>query len=248
MENINCCKSKEACTIVNQYYGCCKCEMETGGNGIGVPVLTEPITKTIEISELQDEIDALPKILMAYVTFIVNSGTYNYEILIEKFVGSGSLIIYGANTAGQASHNISNMIIQYCTNSRIMVQGFNALATADYVFNILYCLCASIHLLYCNSTAGNNNTTSLYGVRVTETNFALIQECTISNKRTAIRVARGWRVSTLDLYGTNNNMVYDSGRGGTIYKENMGTITGTTLNNMPFGGLIINPSGAILGS
>ncbi len=220
----------------------------SGGSGIAIPVLTEPITKTIEITDLQSELDVLPKLLMADVTFNVNAGTYDGEILIEKFVGSGTLTINGANKAGQTSHNILGMKILNCGNQQIVIQGLNATATADNVFSMWCCLGTAIYLCYCNSTVGNNTTVGLYGMSIVEVGSVYIQECTISNKYVALRVFRGTNVTVLDLYGTNNREVYAASKGGTIHKESAGTIVGTYLNNQGAGGLIINYSGGTLGS
>lgn len=182
---------------------------------------------------------------MADVTFNVNAGTYAGEILIEKFIGSGLLTINGANAAGQTTHNISRISIMF-NSTRIIIQGFNATATTDYMFYVHSCS-GYVRFIYCNSTAGINTTDGFYGVFVAESTWAIIQDCIISNKRHAIRV-RSAKVNIVNLSGTNNATVYDAYIGGIIQKENAGSITGTTVSRHSSGGLIINPSGGTIGS
>ncbi len=253
MENQNCCeevKDEKGCGATYNFYNCCKCgaDGEGGNGGINIPVLTESITKTIEITDLQSELDALPKLLMADVTFIVNQGSCSDEIIIERFIGSGILTINGANSAGQTSHNILSMTIRNCANPQITVQGINFTTTAGNAFHMWGCPGTVLYLFYCNSTAGSNSTVGLYGINVADISSAHIQECTISNKYVALRAYRGAKVSVLDLHGTNNREIYSAAKSGTIHKENAGTITGTILNNYAFGGLIVNPSGGVVGS
>lgn len=218
---------------------------ETGPSGPEGPaggsneILTTSIDKTVDIANLQNEINALPKLLLANVIFRVNSGSYNGEILIERFSGSGSLQILGAENAGQETHKIINMVITNCTTPSIAVRGLTSTTTDNYAFSLVNTTSAEINL--CNSTVGLKTTTTLFGITVNRS-FAIIRKCTLSSKNIAIRVVNG-RAAVTDLYGNNNNAVYASTQCGIIQKNNAGTITGTTVDYSTQGGLIVSANG-----
>jgi hypothetical protein len=215
-------------------------ERGPAGESCTCDILTMPISKTINITDLQNEINALPKLIMADVTFTVNAGTYNGAILIERFSGSGKLSILGANVRGQTSHQIVNMVISRCSLPDMQIRGITTTATNNSNFNISGT--NFIDFLYCNSLNGSNTTNTLYGIMLSYSS-AIIRECTFNNKYAAIQVNSSGRAITVNPYGANNNVVYSAKRGGIIQKYAEGPITGTTRGDVTEGGIIVGVKG-----
>ncbi|MDR2888425.1 MAG: hypothetical protein LBV33_01115 [Lachnospiraceae bacterium] len=211
--------------------------------GVQVPALISPINKTIDISELQNEIDALPRLLLADVTFNVNPGTYDQPILIERFTGTGMLNIIGADVKGQLTHNIVNMIIRYCSIMSVKVQGFNAVGTSNSIFSIANC--TKVILQYCSAMDGTSSTAMFHGVGIDD-GYAVVFECEFSNKNCAVRAGRGSRVIVYNTSGSNNYYAYSAYHAGIIQKEEDGTLNGTQADLCGLGGIIVSKAGVIM--
>ncbi|MDR2889460.1 MAG: collagen-like protein [Lachnospiraceae bacterium] len=207
----------------------CKCSM-----------LTTEINKTINIESLQSEINALPRLLLANVNFTVNPGTCNDEIMIKDFTGYGGISIIGAVATGKTTHNIARLMVESCNIPKIIIQGLTATATNGIGFN-LNTHTSGVELSYCNAIAGTNATDSFYGVDVRR-GFAMITDCTFSNKHIAIR-ARIGRANVTNAHGSNNRIAYAAHMGGIIQKQSVGTITGAVTDNYSGGGFIVKSSG-----
>lgn len=202
------------------------------------------ITKTVDISNLQAEIDALPKLLMADVTLTVNAGTIATAITISKFSGNGILSIYGANAANTTTHNILRMVINHCNNSRINIRGFTATATDGICFDTNNCTAPFVYYYYCNAIAGVNTTSGFIGLRAYESASHIhYATCTITNKAVVLQASRATS-SVNTLSGTGNATVYNADNG-IIMKYADGTITGTILNSTIRGGFITSTGGFI---
>lgn len=210
------------------------------------PVLSVPITKTVNIANLQDEIDALPKMLMANVTFNINGGTYSGDITIGNFFGSGILTIKGASEIA-TTHNIAKLIIYNCSIPRIDITGFNMTTISG---NAMYVNLSSsvVYLQYMSATAGSSSTSGFYGIRVTDNSgLVYIEYSTISNKNRAVTADYMSYLCVSNLAGTNNNAVYRASVGARIHKRIDGTISGTTIDSLVQGAIIVNSSGGVIG-
>lgn len=93
---------------------------------------------------------ALPKLLLADVRFTVNPGTYDGEIVIDRFCGSGKIAILGAAAVGQTTHNILRMTIKNCSIPRLFINGLTATATSGLCF-VLTDSSTIWEFVYCNS-------------------------------------------------------------------------------------------------
>jgi hypothetical protein len=212
--------------------------------GVQVPAVTDEIIKTVDLENLQSEIDLLPKLLMADVTFNVNPGTVDQVITIKNFTGCGMLNIIGAADEGRTTHNVTSMALSYCTNPLIKVQGFNAVGIKGNAFGIAGCTKASLY--YCNSMAGTSSTLNLNGVSVSDS-IVLVDGCNFSNKYCAIRGAVGSRVSIYRTTGNNNYFAYSANSAGIIHKVADMTLSGSTADLYSNGGLIIEQKGMDIG-
>ncbi|MDR2889123.1 MAG: collagen-like protein [Lachnospiraceae bacterium] len=203
--------------------------------------LTIPIQKTIDIVDLQSEIDALPKLLMADVKFIINPGTYDGEILIERFSGSGSITIHGANAVGVTTHNIMRLMIFNCSIPGVFISGLTSTATSDLCFDLCYNT-GIVEFTYCNAIAGTADAHKFYGICAMNSRLH-VRNCKISNKHVAIRVYRA-DAFVIDADGSNNRVAYVADYAGTIHKITTGSLSGLVIDERTRSGLIIGPNGA----
>lgn len=204
------------------------------------------VTYTVDIADLQATINSLPKLLNYDVTINVNEGIYDGTITIENFFGNGILKIVGSSLIA-TTRNINRLVCSHNTLSEIIAEGFNFLATSDSSFkangNTSRIRCQYLKMIEGLNTLGAN-----IGVGVNNNAGSVnIYESEISNKYRAIYCEEA-RVRTSILSGTNNATIYYAIHTGQIYKQNVGTITGTTTNSYTGAGLIVNPSGGTIGS
>ncbi len=185
-------------------------------NSIKPTQTNEAITKTIDIANLQVEIDSLPKLLNHNIIFNVNGGTENEAITISNFYGAGTLQIIGASVKNTLTHNVNNFIISGNSNRSISIQGFTATNTTGLSFS-LNGNSANLSFTYCNTVAGSGVTSGLTGFQVQSTINCRLISTTISNKNIAVDSASGSNVILFtSLDGVGNNRLFATNVGGYV--------------------------------
>jgi len=215
--------------------------------GSNVMVAQPSVTKTVALADLQKEINSLGKWLTGIITFNVLPGTITSDITIAGFYGAGMLIINGGTDENQGTHNINSFSIINCAILRIDIRGFRTTSTSAYNFNIQFCNCGRIYIFRCSSTAGTKTTTNNRFMFATYSRVILVHNCLISNKQYMLYTDYGSQIDIYLMSGTNNDF------GALSYSGSIVTWNGANLvvfdrKNFTAGGLIVNTSGAILGT
>lgn len=216
-------------------------------SGIKVASTIEDIEITVNIADLQATIDSLPKVINHNVIINVNAGTYAGEIVIEKFMGVGTISIIGASVSGATTHNVSNVIIRENTLRDFSVEGLRATTGTAFCFQIEYNSSLRVVLNNNTATSGSSATADNYGIRAYATSLVFVNNGNVfSNKNRAIYCAYG-KIITNNNSGTGNNIAYMANNGGAIHQmTSAATLTGTTLNTRSSGGYIMKADGTFV--
>ena len=213
---------------------------------------TTALTLYVNITELQNTIDSLPRLLMSDVYIFVYPGTYSDTITIENFVGNGWLAIRAVDssgtivsTVGATTHKITNVVLQSNTTKQIYVTGFNMTTTSTNGVYARY-NAGFLYIGYCTFTSGSNSTSTNIGVNALENSGVIsVSTCVMSNKYYAINVQNSGILWVTTLSGTSSNIIYRASSGGGIVIRGAGTITGTTTYSKASGGFILS-AGALI--
>ncbi|MDR2650048.1 MAG: hypothetical protein LBB94_10090 [Clostridiales bacterium] len=203
---------------------------------------TATISKTIEIADLQAEINALPKILRHNVTLTVNEGEITTAITISGFSGEGGyLTINGANAASTYTHKVLNVIIQHCSTTIITIRGITATAVSGNAFYSVY-NDGYIYLYMCNAIEGDKATAAFYGIRhATNSAVMYCSSCDLSNKFSAYYCTLAKLAVYLPI-GVSNNRGFTSDIA-DVRIRSLNTLEADTMYYKVNGGSIIVPSG-----
>lgn len=233
------------CEAGGTMYYCCDgtyFQQLSSSYGFGLTT-TAAILKTVNIADLQAEIDALPKIIRHSVLFNVNPGTIAASITIPGFTlsGTGSLTIIGASDVAATTHNIVEFIVENNMGAgNIIINGFAANVTSDNAvgFRSRYNNCV-VKFQYCTAAGNNLNNTSGFYV-FDSPGVTSVEHCNISNKNRAV-FAYGLfsRVNVYNLSGSGNNFIY-AAYNSVINLQDAGTVTGGSFINV-WGCGVVNP-------
>jgi len=206
----------------------------------------------VPITELQNLINSLPRYLSSNIVINVLPGTLPigsvHGVIVARFSGPGTLTINGNVGTLSATHQISHLLIERCTNESIIVNGFDFIGEGGQVVHVRYNT-SRIIFRWNLCIAGNSSDPALQGIHIAGTPYAYVENCQISNKGLAIDVRDNSNVNVVNISGVGNNMLYRSRQGSQLSRENAGTMTGAGAVNTVFGGgSIILPSGHIIGS
>jgi len=139
-----------------------------GFGGGGGPSQEEDLYLEIDIVDLQDTLDSLPKNINSRVLISVISESDPYEVIhIEDFKGFGELVVYGWGAA------ISNLVIANNTIQRMQVWSFKIGFRATEISNCT----GSLRI-----TGLIDDRDSGYGIRMHDCALIELSECQMSNK------------------------------------------------------------------
>jgi hypothetical protein len=221
---------------------------------VNLPGPLEDETIICDIDKLQEEIDKLPKFLNKNVTIKVNPGIYNGTIVIQNFFGFGSLTINGGTNVPD-NHSIRNVSIDNCSCRYIDLVGFSIIndgsldVTYDIGINVTDCH-GAIYLNYLNITKGAKANTVSYNLGIVACMSPLVfcNNCTISNKSNAFNIQSLSRITVLNASGSDNQVCFLGLFGGSIQKHTGNKITGSVMDAVGSGSIIVNTSGIIQGT
>lgn len=190
---------------------------------------------------IQHAIDILPKHIDGNVNIEVAEGTYNENVEIVGFSGSGSIELAGAtDRANSVNYNLSRIIITKNSLNYVLVRGFNFTDTTD----------ASIYVSFCSSCIEIRDHTlsssSPIGIGIFSSDRVRIYSCLISNKSSsAISMLSMSRVNCDTISGTNNTYGYYTGDGSILHYSSS-QLSATTLHLRGYASLVINDAGNIV--
>ena len=196
------------------------------------------VTKTVDITDLQTEITAMPRWLVRDYTYNVNAGTYSGEINLAWFCGPGSITINGASST-TTTHNITRLIISSCTNSAITIKGFNVLTPDNTGITANNNNACNITLNNMSMVAGANSTAANVGISAI-CSTVTINDSALSNKAYVVVASVGAEIIVNNPSGTGNDVVYRA-IAGAINVRALGTITGNVYTQPMQGGKIHLP-------
>ena len=201
----------------------------------------------VPIADLQSTIDSLPKYLNRSITINTLAGTTTTPIIISNFSGPGTLVINGGAGLHPTTHSIPRIEILSCSNRSIELHRFDI--TTDNSTAII--ANGFIGILWCSGhriVGGVSSTTANIGISAANINYGIFSNCLISNKHHVLWVNGSSFCEAAGFSGTGNNVLYRAFHGGTIHRRDVGTITGSVVTSVSAGGIVVNPSGAILGT
>ena len=208
------------------------------------------LTINTTMANLQSTLDSLPKLLAQNVTIRVSPGTITTDIVIQRFYGPGSLIIYAVDgsdnlitTTNVQTHKANGFTIQYNNlGNDTILQGFTATATSGNCFNVYRNYSGRTAIAYCNAVSGSKSTLLLYGIKTANADV-YIKNCTLSNKEIAILAEILSNVLVESCSGSNNTILFAAINGGILSLQNTMSITGDNNSYIDRGGVIIKPDG-----
>ena len=206
-------------------------------------------TETIDnvpITELQNVIDSLPKLLNRNITINVLAGTYTGTLVISNNSGNGFIDIFGATTKG-TTHTIDGGIQIFSNNNTyIRLRGFNIIGVLanNYSIHITNNVCRIMFLETICRKSGARSAGSLLSGNA-HVDFS---QCEFHNHDNAIYCSNSLcTINTLHVTDVANAIVSQiNGRVHCAY-----TPTGTALSNIyvvMLGGYIVRTSGTLLGT
>jgi hypothetical protein len=215
------------------------------GYGItDVPITTTAaITKTVDLADLQAEIDSWPKVIAHQINITVNPGEISTGISISGFVlqQDAVIIIKGAVTTNTYTHKIKNFECKNIAgNGYLVIDGFTVEATDAAItpffierVNVL------MYLEYCSAIGAVQTE---YGFRVKASGGVIClfhNECT--NRKKAFVADGAASVLLYNASGSGNAQIYEVINGARLSLINNGTITGTRYSDAYKSGLILPP-------
>ena len=174
-------------------------------------------------------INAIPQIVNHIITINLAVGTYNEDVIIEGFCGSGQINIIGSLSALDTTHLIKSLEVN-CNSIPISISGLTATTTTTRGFSIENNLLVSLQ--YCNITASSNQ----YGYYVAASKVVIFL-CQASNRSAGIYAYTLAEIYSTTGSGTNNSTGLIADQGGTIIKKGTQP-NGTTSETVINGGVI----------
>jgi len=177
----------------------------------------------VPIEELKATVDSLPRLLNRNIVVNTLPGTTDDVIDVSDFFGGGTLTINGAATA-TTTHTVRRFVVARCTNSRVIINGFNCSITDNNSVDIFDSF--HVHITNMHLTSGTNTTTTNRGVLSNRCKLVVVNLCTISNKNEAVRSLLTLMFETHTLSGAGNNIVYMADIASNLLVRTQGTIAG----------------------
>jgi len=240
--------------------GCDTLPISLGGTGgttpldaranLGFATLSATQNITTDMSNLQATINSLPKYLANNVTINVTAGTFAGNIMIERFVGPGTLVVRAVDGGGTplvsagTTHNANRFqIYNNSSTGTLVLSGFNATIASNNSFEVI----GNSNLVainYDRAVGGASSDGSNYGIFSQQSPGGLIiNGGEYSNKFFAVMAADQTTVIPNGLTGTGNHIVYRAQLGGVLSVRTIGTITGTSLWSTVQSGVIFDDNG-----
>lgn len=208
------------------------------------------LTPATAFKNIQYAINILKKYLVGDVKIRVIAGDYTAEgaINVSGFFGPGVLTITGYNGVADIisnsdadSYEISRMIVSYCHNSMVQIQGLEAkvidagLTNNAGGFQAQYS--DAVNFFYCRDVVANNVRSGYYFTVVKQ---GYVYSSIASNKESALRcnVQCGIINSASWTAGTGNTRGIGAIYGATVAKIDANQPQGTTAEYMSDGGAI----------
>ncbi len=177
-----------------------------------------PLTLTVNITELQETINSLPKILNANTTINVNPGTYNGDITIRGFSGSGVLTVTSGTSTVSTTHRVTRIVLDKNSLSRINIVGFDALGNSGVCFSMAY-QSGPVYFSCCSASAGAASTVGFYGFQAYASRYFYANDCVASNKERGFNIDSGTPASLVRCSGTGNTIGARSTAGSLVYLD-----------------------------
>lgn len=134
-------------------------------------------------------ISLIPQVVNHIVSINVSAGTYAEDVLLEGINGAGH-VEFNGNTVSIKSFTVARCV-------RVVVSGFTATSTTKVAFYAYEGVMVSFNNCITTVSNANLNGISIFNQR------AQIEECTVSNRGTAIQIEKG-QASIVNCTGTGN--------------------------------------------
>lgn len=200
-------------------------------------------TVTVAAAELQDYIDALPRMLTERLTISVSSGTLSEALIISSFYGSGFLAL----TANGSVTLAGGVVVQNC-RMRVSIEGMQISGGAQGSNSkrkgtVFLYEARMAFLANCTLTPAE---TAEYGIDATVGSKAYVYSGSISGYTTATIVSSGSEVVLSSVAASDNTSGAEVYNGGIVLLcgSTPDTVGGST--NAKGGGIIAKADGTLL--
>jgi hypothetical protein len=185
------------------------------------------LTSGTPLKTIAAAIAKIPKVIDHIVTINIASGTYNEDIVLQGFIGSGSIYLTGDSSNLPKITSVTLQSIQcFVVTSYLDLQ-----ATSTYGLKVIGCTNVSIQFCACiTPTVG-------YAGFFISASIAYLNNITVSNRATGIYVTRSANVYATNMAGSGNTTGLLATQGATLARVG-NSIGATTAESATNGGVI----------